>query len=228
MTEHPHEDLAIWSVMHTILFVLTNLELGEVLAESMGREGYTSVSVTSVDEVSPQLMTQIIDVVVLDGLSSASAVSDCAKLRLTKPAPILVLSVAGMARQWAGVADDVLVRPFAIQDLVSRTNALLRRRASPRQAVFSWSDISLNVDSHRVTVGSRTVDLGLMEFRLLHLLLTEPHRIWSRSEILERLWSSDRDERMVDVVVKRLRAALNREQRTNAIRTVRGAGYGLV
>ncbi|WP_052642442.1 response regulator transcription factor [Pseudorhizobium banfieldiae] len=213
--------------MLTALLVLSNQELAGVLSESLAREGYSTFHVLSATNLQLQPMLKAIDVIVLEGSSSEGGAALCTKLRLATPAPILVLSIAGMERQWAGVADDVIERPFAVQDLLARIGALLDRGRSRPRTIFSWGDISMNIETHRVTRGGHIIDLGLMEFRLLHLLLTEPHRVWSRLEILERLWSVDRGERMVDVAVKRLRASLNSEGEIDAIRTVRGSGYGL-
>ncbi|MFJ1312029.1 winged helix-turn-helix domain-containing protein [Agrobacterium sp. P15N1-A] len=212
--------------MRNVLLVQSNSSLGEILKASFQREGFSATLLESVSDIGHLTAKTFADLVVLDETSAASGINVCTDIRLATSAPILVLADAQAERRWAGVADDVLTAPFAVQDLLARSSILIGK-VPLRRTVYSSGDISMNLETHRVTRGTRVIHLAPTEFRLLQLFLAEPQRLWSRAEIVDRVWSPGRDERIVDVAVKKLRAALNRRGGNDAIRTVRGAGYGM-
>jgi two-component system, OmpR family, phosphate regulon response regulator PhoB len=127
-------------------------------------------------------------------------------------------------------ADDYVVKPYAVSELLARVRTQLRRvRPSTVGQVLVFEDIQLDAETHRVTRGGDTLKLGPTEFRLLATLMEKPGRVWSREALLDRVWGRDIyvDTRTVDVHVGRLRKVLMSQGGSDPLRTVRGAGYAL-
>jgi two-component system phosphate regulon response regulator PhoB len=166
-----------------------------------------------------------------------SGIEICRRLRArpdTRALPIIMLTARGeeseRVRGLATGADDYVVKPFSVPELMARVSALLRRASPERVAdILAFGDIEIDREKKRVTRSGRPVDLGPTEFRLLEFLMERPGRVFSRQQLLDGVWGSDIyiDERTVDVHVGRLRKALNHSFATDPIRTVRGSGYSL-
>ena len=126
-------------------------------------------------------------------------------------------------------ADDYVVKPFSVGELVARVKALLRR-SLPHASInhFKAADLELDRERRRVFRSGGEIHLGPTEFNLLAFLMSVPGRIYSRQQLLNAVWGEDAyiDERTVDVHVGRLRKVLNRGGLRDPIRTVRGGGYG--
>jgi two-component system response regulator RegX3 len=178
------------------------------------------------------------DIVLLDVmLPGLSGVEVCRRLREAGDIPILMLTardaevdrVMGLE---AG-ADDYVTKPFSMAELVSRVRAILRRRELDRRGVgaLTVGDLVLDPQRHRVQIGGETVDVTPSEFNVLALLASVPERVFSRREIMQRLWESQYvgDQRACDVHISNLRRKLERDpQNPERLLTVRGAGYKLV
>lgn len=178
------------------------------------------------------------DLIILDWmLPGISGLELCRRLRTgreTRNIPILMLTARGeetdKLRGLATGADDYMVKPFSVPELMARIHAILRR-AKPERVTdeLEVADIHLDRIGHRVKRGEREVRLGPTEFRLLEFLMQSPGRVFSRAQLLDGVWGRDVyvDERTVDVHIGRLRKAINRGGKKDLVRTVRGAGYSL-
>jgi len=127
-------------------------------------------------------------------------------------------------------ADDYMVKPYSITELMARVRTQLRRvRPSSIGEILTFDDIALDSETHRVTRGGQLLRLGPTEFRLLSTFMERPGRVWSRDQLLDLVWGRDAyvDTRTVDVHVGRLRKALTAAGGEDPLRTVRGAGYAL-
>ena len=127
-------------------------------------------------------------------------------------------------------ADDYVEKPYSVAELLARVRSQLRRsRPATAGVQLEYDDIVLDSETHRVTRGSKALKLGPTEFRLLSTFMEKPGRVWSREQLLDRVWGRDIyvDTRTVDVHIGRLRKALCLYGGTDPVRTVRGAGYAL-
>ena len=219
-----------------ILIVEDEEALALLLRYNLEAEGYEVETVARGDEADLLLKEHSPDIVILDWmLPGLSGIELCRRLRArpeTKQLPIIMLTARGeeseRVRGLATGADDYIVKPFSVPELVARIRALLRRARPERVASkLAAGDLELDRETRRVSRATREVHLGPTEFRLLEFLMQSPGRVFSREQLLDGVWGRDVyiDERTVDVHVGRLRRALNRGRVSDPIRTVRGTGY---
>ncbi len=222
----------------SILIVEDEEALTMLLRYNLEAEGYEIETVARGDEVETRLKERAPDLVILDWmLPGISGIELCRRLRArpnTRQLPIIMVTARGeeseKVRGLATGADDYIVKPFSVPELLARVRALLRRANPERVAnVLAIGDIELDREKKRVTRAGRPVELGPTEFRLLEFLMERPGRVFTREQLLDSVWGSEIyiDERTVDVHVGRLRKAINRGDETDPIRTVRGSGYSL-
>ena len=221
-----------------ILIVEDEEPLSLLLRYNLEAEGYNVETVARGDDADTWLREKLPDLVVLDWmLPGLSGIELCRRLRTrqeTKSLPIIMLTARGeeseRVRGLATGADDYIVKPFSVPELLARVRALLRRSKPERMAdTLTLGEIELDRIKRRVSRGGRDIDLGPTEYRLLEYLMERPGRVFTREQLLDGVWGSDVyiDERTVDVHVGRLRKALNRGRETDPIRTVRGSGYSI-
>lgn len=219
-----------------VLVVEDEEALAEVLRYNLEAAGYAVVRAATGDEAELLVAEERPDLILLDWmLPSVSGIEICRRLRNrsdTRAVPIIMLTARGeeadRIRGLATGADDYVVKPFSLPELMARVRALLRRSSPERVAeVLTAAEITLDRAAHRVMRGSREVRLGPTEYRLLEFLMQSPGRVLSRAQLLDGVWGRDAyvDERTVDVHIGRLRKALVRGRESDPIRTVRGAGY---
>ena len=219
-----------------ILIVEDEEPLTLLLRYNLESEGYGVESVGRGDEAETRLRESVPDLVILDWmLPGLSGIELCRRLRTrpeTERLPVIMLTARGeeteRVRGLATGADDYVVKPFSVPELLARVRALLRRAKPEHVAtLLRAGDIELDRETHRVHRAGREVHLGPTEFRLLEFLMQSPGRVFSREQLLDGVWGQDVyiDERTVDVHVGRLRKAINRGRQSDPIRTVRGAGY---
>jgi two-component system phosphate regulon response regulator PhoB len=221
-----------------ILVVEDEEALATLLRYNLEAEGYEVDSVARGDEADTRIKEAVPDLVILDWmLPGVSGIELCRRLRArgeTGHTPIIMLTARGeeseRVRGLATGADDYIVKPFSVPELLARVRGLLRRSRPERVAnVLRFADVRLDRDTHRVFHGERLIELGPTEFRLLEFLMQNPGRVYSREQLLDGVWGRDIyiDERTVDVHVGRLRKQLKDAGAADLIRTVRGAGYAL-
>ena len=220
-----------------ILVVEDEADLALLLTYNLEAEGYSAESVERGDEAELRLVEAPPDLVILDWmLPGVSGLEICRRLRAreaTRTLPVIMLTARGeeveRVRGLSVGADDYVVKPFSVPELMARVRALLRRSRPERIAErLTAGDLDLDRETRRVRRGARDVHLGPTEFRLLEFLMSRPGVVFSREQLLNAVWGQDRaiTDRAVDVYVLRLRQKIETEP-TNPglIHSVRGFGY---
>jgi len=210
----------------------------EVLSYNLRSEGFRLGYALDGEEALLVAREEQPDLIILDWmLPGISGIEVCRRLKAraeTSAIPVIMLTARGeeadRVRGLRTGADDYIVKPYSVMELMARVRAMLRRtRPAGVGATLEYDDVRLDAEQHRVTRAGATVRLGPTEYRLLATLMERPKRVWSREQLLDRVWGRDAmvDVRTVDVHIGRLRKALNRSGAPDLIRTVRGAGYAL-
>ncbi|UXU74019.1 MULTISPECIES: phosphate regulon transcriptional regulator PhoB [unclassified Paracoccus (in: a-proteobacteria)] len=210
----------------------------EVLRYNLEAEGFQVVLAENGDEAMLLVAEEQPDLIVLDWmLPNVSGIEVCRRVKAdpsTRQIPIIMLSARSeevdRVRGLETGADDYVVKPYSVVELMARLRTQLRRtRPASMGERLSFGDIILDAAEHRVFRAGRPLHLGPTEFRLLSTLMEKPGRVWTREQLLDRVWGRDIyvDTRTIDVHVGRLRKALMAHGGANPVRTVRGTGYSL-
>ena len=219
-----------------ILIVEDEPAIALLLAYNLEAAGFTVERIERGDEAESRLAEEVPDLLILDWmLPGVSGLEICRQLRAreaTKGLPVIMLTARGeeqeRVRGLSVGADDYVVKPFSVPELMARVHALLRRSRPERIATkLQRGPIELDRETRRVHRNGRELHLGPTEFRLLEHLMEKPGRVFSRAQLLDAVWglSIDIDERTVAVHIGRLRKAISRGRERDPLRTVRGAGY---
>lgn len=210
----------------------------EVLQYNLEADGFQVVMADNGEDALLLVQEEQPDLLVLDWmLPKVSGIEVCRQVKAdpaTRSIPIIMLSARSeetdRVRGLETGADDYVVKPYSVVELMARLRTQLRRtRPATMGERLSYSDIILDAAEHRVFRGGQSLHLGPTEFRLLSTLMEKPGRVWTREQLLDRVWGRDIyvDTRTIDVHVGRLRKALMANGGDNPVRTVRGTGYAL-
>jgi two-component system phosphate regulon response regulator PhoB len=218
-----------------ILVVEDERAIREMVSFNLGRAGYSVSSAADAREARAAIADHRPDLVLMDWmLPDVSGLELTRQLKRdpeTKEIPVIMLTARGEEDDRVtgldGGADDYVVKPFAPRELLARIRAALRRLEASDAEVVSAGTLELDSASHEVSAGGIEVALGPTEYRLLEFFMRHPDRVYSRAQLLDRVWGGNVyvEERTIDVHIRRLRKALTPTGHHGLIRTVRGSGY---
>ena len=221
-----------------VLLVEDEFAQREVLAYNLEAEGFDVIQADNGEDALLLVDEDHPDMIILDWMMpKLSGIEVCRRLKMrpeTRGIPVIMLSARAeevdRVRGLETGADDYVIKPYSMVELMARARAQIRRvRPSTVGMVLQYEDIRLDAESHRVFRGEKVLKLGPTEFRLLTAFMEKPGRVWSRDQLLDRVWGREIyvDTRTVDVHVGRLRKTLCAHGDADPIRTVRGSGYAL-
>ncbi len=221
-----------------VLLVEDEAAQREVLAYNLEADGFQVVRAENGEEALLCVAEADPDVILLDWmLPNVSGIEVCRRIKSrseTRNVPVIMISARSeevdRVRGLETGADDYVVKPYSVVELMARVRAQLRRsRPTTVGERLEYQDIVLDSETHRVSRSGNGIKLGPTEFRLLSTFMEKPGRVWSREQLLDRVWGRDIyvDTRTVDVHIGRLRKALCSNGGDDPLRTVRGAGYSL-
>lgn len=219
-----------------ILIIEDEEAIRAMTALALAQSGFEVDEAADATEAWTRLNDRLPELILLDWmLPGVSGVEFARRLRreqLTREVPVIMLTARvdeyDKVRGLDAGADDYVTKPFSPKELLARIRAVLRRvQATPTGSALRADGLCLDPVSHRVTANERGVELGPTEYRLLQFFMHHPDRVFSRTQLLDRVWGSGVyvEERTVDVHIRRLRKALTPSGHDRLIQTVRGAGY---
>ncbi|TCH98788.1 phosphate regulon transcriptional regulatory protein PhoB [Roseococcus sp. SYP-B2431] len=222
----------------TILVVEDEAALLALLRYNLERQGFNVDEATDGQEALLRIAEAKPDLVLLDWMLPAmSGIEVCRQIRrrpATRDLPVIMVTARtedqDAVRALDTGADDYIAKPFAVEALLARIRALLRRSSNvSAKGSIAYLDLAMDQDAHRVTRNGRALHLGPTEYRLLEFFLSHPRRVFTREQLLDAVWGRDIhvELRTVDVHIRRLRKAINADGEADLIRTVRSAGYAL-
>jgi two-component system, OmpR family, phosphate regulon response regulator PhoB len=226
------------SRLRQILVVEDEQPIREMVAYALRRAGFEVSEAGNCQDARVKLADQRPDLLLVDwmlpDMSGLELTRQVKRDPQTRDVPIILLTArAAEGDKVAGLdggADDYMTKPFSPRELLSRINAVLRRSGgAPEDDMLQLAGLRMDRASHRVTCGDRDVALGPTEYRMLEFFLQNPERVYSRAQLLDRIWGGNVyiEERTIDVHIRRLRKALEEVQLDHLVQTVRGSGYRL-
>ncbi len=220
---------------HTILLVEDEAAIREMVEMTLAEHGYHVVGVPDSASALEKIYQSMPDLVLLDWMLPDLSGLDLAR-RLkqnadTREIPIIMLTArveeTDKVRGLEAGADDYVTKPFSPRELAARIKAVLRRAAPLTEQSLYAGGMELNPETHRVTIDGCTLEIGPTEFRLLQFFMSHPERVYTRDQLISRVWGATAyiDERTVDVHIRRLRRLLTPHGYQHMVQTVRGTGY---
>ncbi len=219
-----------------ILLVEDELAQAQILQYNLEAANFTVKHAINGEDGLAMVHEFLPDLVILDWmLPDMSGIEVCAKIKNDseiKDIPVLMLTARGAeddtVRGLNTGADDYMVKPYSLKTLIARIKSNMRQ-AGRGQNQLEYGGITMDTQTHKVHRDGNAIKLGPTEFRLLEAFLKRPQKVWSRAQLLDRVWGIDVyvDDRTVDVHIGRLRRALNKGQQSDLIRTIRGSGYAI-
>ena len=220
-----------------ILIVEDEKDIRILIIYALEGKGYQTISTDDGEKAIKMLKENKPDLIILDWmLPSVSGLEICRSIRRdinTKNIPIIMLTakiteedkVLGLDSG----ADDYITKPFSTAELSSRVKAILRRIERNNNKKLKYADIEMDLVAHKIIRNGRKIKLGPKEFKLLKNFLEQPQRVFSRDQLLDKIWGENIyvEPRTVDVHIRRLRKAITANNEINIIRTVWDAGYSL-
>jgi two-component system, OmpR family, phosphate regulon response regulator PhoB len=206
-----------------VLIVEDERPIREMIAFGLKRAGFEVREAEDCRAARAALADQRPDLVLIDwmlpDMSGLELTRALKRDRETRELPVIMLTAR---------ADDYVTKPFSPRELLARINAVLRRTTvNGVDEMIEFDGLALDQASHRVMVGDRTVALGPTEYRMLEFFMTHPERVYTRDQLLDRIWGGNVyvEERTIDVHIRRLRKALEEFGYDRFVQTVRGSGY---
>ncbi|MGN0920165.1 MAG: phosphate regulon transcriptional regulator PhoB [Cellvibrio sp.] len=219
-----------------VVIVDDEIAIRDMLRIALEMADFTCFDAANAQEAHSLIIDEKPDLILLDWMMpGTSGIELARRLRreeITAQIPIIMLTAKGEEdNKIQGLdvgADDYITKPFSPRELIARLKAVLRRSDNSGPSnVINVLGLSLDTDSHRVSIDGQPLDIGPTEYRLLHFFMTHQERAYTRSQLLDHVWGGNVyvEERTVDVHIRRLRKAINRGGHDRLIQTVRGTGY---
>lgn len=222
----------------TIIVIDDDDKITSMLKRALAFEGYTVTTAGNGADGLKVMLTQDPDLIILDVMMpQIDGLEVCRRIRESgSQVPIMMLTakdeISDRVRGLDLGADDYLVKPFALEELLARVRVLLRRRSEAtvkQDTILTYEDLILNVESREVVRDQHSIELTAKEFDLLHFLLQNPNRVLSKDILMEKIWGYDfsGESNVLEVYIALLRQKMEEHGHTRIIQTVRGAGYVL-
>lgn len=219
-----------------ILIVEDEQPIREMVSFALDSAGYDVREAAEVREAQAAIADSLPDLILLDwmllGMSGIDYARRLKKEELTREIPIIILTARSEEEDKVhgleSGADDYITKPFSPRELVARIKAVMRRgNSATEDEILTANGLTLDSACHRVSVDEKLLEIGPTEYRLLEFFMSHPERVYSRSQLLDRVWGSTVyvEERTIDVHIRRLRKALEPYGYDRLIQTVRGSGY---
>jgi two-component system phosphate regulon response regulator PhoB len=219
----------------SILVVEDDSEIRELLVFTLTREGYNVIEADTAEVALQKLDSRVPDLILVDwmlpGMDGVELAKRLRREELTTQTPLVMLTARGeetdKLKSFAGGIDDYITKPFSPRELLARVKALLRRSGRPQNNLVEDSGICLDLNSYRMTVHGKEIQISPTEYKLLEVLMRNPDRAFERSQLLDRVWGRQIyvEERTVDVHMLRLRKILKPHGVDTTLQTIRGIGY---